>query len=62
MKNDIGNTIDNKITIIRKQKWVEKQPYGPFKRLMNNISHEKTWSWLIKGKVKKEAESLQIEA
>ena len=26
-----------------------KQLYGRFKRLINNISHQKTWSWLRKG-------------
>ena len=28
----------NRMTITRKQKWVEKQLYGRFKRLINNIS------------------------
>ena len=30
-KNDTDNTMDNKITITRKQKWEEKQLYGLFK-------------------------------
>ena len=46
------------MTIIRKQKWEEKQLYGRFKRLINNISHDKTWIWLRKGKFKRETESL----
>ena len=35
------NTMENKMTITRKQKWEGKQLYGRFKRLINNISHEK---------------------
>ena len=30
----------------------KKQLYGRFKRLINNISHQKTWTWLIKGNLK----------
>ena len=33
-----------------------------FKRLLNNISHEKTWTWLRKGNFKRETESLLIAA
>ena len=40
-KNDTDNTMTNRMTITRKQKWEEKQLYGRFKRLINNISHEK---------------------
>ena len=40
----------------------EKQLYGRFKRLINNISHQKTWTWLIKGNLSRETESLQIAA
>ena len=36
------NTINNRMIITRKQKWEGKQLYGHFKRLINNISHEKT--------------------
>ena len=32
--------------------------YGRFKRLINNISHQKTWTWLKKGNLKRETESL----
>ena len=46
----------------RKQKLEEKQLYGCFKRLINNISHQKTWTWLRKGNLKKETESLLIAA
>ena len=55
------NTMDNRI-ITRKQKWEEKQLYGRFKRLINNNSHEKTWTWLRKGNLKRETVSLQIAA
>ena len=56
--------MDNRITIIiiRKQKWEGKQLYGRFKRQINNISHDKTWTWLRKGNFKRETESLQIAA
>ena len=39
-----------------------KQLYGHFKQLISNISHEKTWTWLIKGNLKRETESLLIAA
>ena len=39
IRNDTDNTMDNRMTITRKQKWEEKQLYGRFKRLVNNISH-----------------------
>ena len=51
-RNNTDNTIDNRMTITRKQKWKEKQLYGRFKRLINNISHDKTWTWLRKKKPK----------
>ena len=60
IRNDTDNTMDNRLTITRKQKWEEKQLYGCFKQLINNISHEKTWTWLKKGNFKKETESLLI--
>ena len=33
-----------------------------FKRLISNISQEKTWIWLRKGNLKRETESLLIAA
>ena len=48
--------------ITRKQKWEGKQLYGRFKRLINNISCDKTWTWLRKGNFKRETESLLIAA
>ena len=56
------NTIDNRMTKTRKQKWEEKQLHGRFKRLINNISHDKTWTWLRKGNFKRETESLLMAA
>ena len=54
IRNDNDNTMDNRMTITRKQKWVGKQLYGRFKRLINNISHDKTWTWPRKGNFKRE--------
>ena len=62
IKNNTDNTMANRMTITRKQKWEEKQLYGRFKRLINKIWHEKTWTWLRKGNFKKEAESRRIAA
>ena len=45
-----------------KQAWEEKQLNGRFKRLINNISHEKTRTCLRKGYFKRETESLLIAA
>ena len=53
IKNDTDNTVTNRMTIPRKQKWEEKQIYGRFKQLINDISHQKT---------EKETESLLIAA
>ena len=50
------------MTITRKQKWEEKPLYDRFKRLINNILHQKTWTWLRKGNLKRETESLLIAA
>ena len=41
IRNETDNTMDYKMTITRKQKWEGKQLYGHFKRLINNISHDK---------------------
>ena len=58
IRNNTDNTIDNRMTKTRKQKWEEKQLHGRFKRLINNISHDKTWTWLRKENFKRETESL----
>ena len=59
---DTDNTINERMTTTRKQKWEGKQLYSRFKRLINNISHQKTWTWLRKGNLKRETESLLIAA
>ena len=61
-KSDTDNTMTHRMTITKKQKWEEKQLYGRFKRLINNISHGKTWTWIRKGKFKRETEFLLIVA
>ena len=60
IRNNTDNTIDNRMTRTRKQKWEGKQLHGRFKRLINNISYDKTWTWLKKkkkGNFKRETES-----
>ena len=39
-----------------------KQLYGYFKQQTNEISHEKTWTWLRKWLFNKETEALLIAA
>ena len=62
IRNDTDNTKDERVTTTRKQKWEGKQLYGRFKRLINNISQQKFWTWLRKGNFKRETESLRIAA
>ena len=57
IRNNTGNTMNNRMTITRKQKWEGKQLYDRFKWLINNILHDKTWTWLRKGNFKRETES-----
>ena len=40
----------------------EKQLYRYFIQQTSEISHEKTWTWLRKGNLKRETESLLIAA
>ena len=54
---DTNKTIDNRMTITRKQKCEGKQPYRRFKRLINIISYDKTWTWLRKGNFNRETTS-----
>ena len=54
IRNDTDNTIDERMTITRKQKWEGKQLHGRFKRLINNISHHTTWTWQRRGNLKRE--------
>ena len=62
IRNNTDNTINERMTTTRKQKWEGKQLYGRFKRLIKNISHQNTWTWLRKGNFKRETESLPIAA
>ena len=62
IRADTDNMINERMTTTKKRKWEGKQLYGPFKRLINNISHQKTWTWLRKGNLKRETESLLIAA
>ena len=62
LRNYTNNTNDNRMTISRKQKWERKQLTGRFKRLINNISHDKTRTWLRKGNFKRETEPFLIAA
>ena len=39
--------------ITKKQKGEGKQLHGYFKRQTSEISHEKTWTWLRKGNLKR---------
>ena len=61
IRNNTDNMIDNRMTKTRKQKWEGKELHGRFKRLINNISHDKTWKWLRKGNFKRETESLLMD-
>ena len=61
IRNNTDNTIDNRMTKTRKQKWEGKQLHARFKRLIN-ISHDKTWTWLRKGNFKRETEALLMAA
>ena len=60
IKNDTDGTVNKRMTITMKQKLEEKQLYGRFKRRINNITYEKTWTWLRKGNFKWETEPFLI--
>ena len=62
IRHDTDNTIHERMITTRKQKWEGKQLYGRFKRLINNVSHQKTWTWLRKGNLKRETKSFLIAA
>ena len=63
IRKNTDNTIENRMTKTRKQKWEEKQLRGRFKGLINNnISHVKTWTWLRNGNFKRETDSLLMAA
>ena len=58
-RNNTNDTMISRMTITRKKR-EEKQINGSFKRRTRNISHAKTWTWLRKGNLKRETESLLI--
>ena len=60
--NNTDNMRTNRTSKTRKQKREEKQLHGYFKREIGEISNEKTWSWLRKGNIKREIESLLTAA
>ena len=62
IRNDTDNTKDNRMTKTRKQKGEGKQLHRRFKLQINNISRDKTWTWLRKGHFKRETESLLMAA
>ena len=43
IRNNTDNTMDNKMTITRKEKWERKQLYGRFKRLINKTKPGHGW-------------------
>ena len=59
-RNNTNNTNINRTKINCKQIWKEKQLYGHIKWKKNKISHGKTWTWLRKGNLKRDTESLLI--
>ena len=61
-RHETENMMNKRMTVTRKQKWEGKQLYRRFKRLINNISHDKTWTWLRKRNFKRETESFLIAA
>ena len=58
IRNDTDSTIDDRMTTTRKI----IQLYSRFKRLINNISNQKSWTRLRKVNLKREAESPPITA
>ena len=52
--------MSNSKTRSRKQNWEEKQQYGYFKLQIGEIPLEMTRTWLRKGNLKRETESLLI--
>ena len=62
IRKNTDNTMDDKMSTTRKQKWGKNQLYDRFKRLIHNVSHQKTWGWQRKGNFKRETESLLIAA
>ena len=62
IRNNTDYMTDNRMTKTRTQRWEGKQLHGRFIRLINNISHDKPWTWLRKGNFKRETESFLMAA
>ena len=58
IRNETDYMMDNKMKINRESKWEEKQLCERFKRLINNISNEETWTWLKKKETLRENHNL----
>ena len=54
-ENDTDNTMATEWQLGNKNK-KENNSMGVLKRLINNISHDKTWTWLRKGNFKRETD------
>ena len=62
-RNNTNDTRISRTTITRKQNGQEKTVWAFLATNMTrDISHEKTWTWLRKGNLKRETESLLIAA
>ena len=61
-RNSTDNTKDQRNDNSQKTKGGRKTTLWTFKRLTSDISHEKTWTWLRKGNLTRETESLLIAA
>ena len=53
-----GNPNNNNRNTHQEKNMGRKKLHGRFKRLINNISLDKTWIWLRKGNFKRETEYL----
>ena len=62
IRNDTDNTINERMTTTSKQKREGNDSMARFKRLVNNISHQKTLTCLRKGNLNREIESLLVAA
>ena len=62
IRNNTDNMRTNRTTISRKQKCKKTQLYGRFKRLISDILHKKTWTWLRKRNRWRGSESLLTAA
>ena len=60
IRNNTNDTRISRMTITRKQKWEEKTM--DVLSDLSEISHEKTWTWLRKGNLRRKTESLLIAA